>query len=161
MGISARIKNGGGRVKNKKITSGDYRFIEKILYDQKTSDTAIAELQAELDEMVPSATSSYVVFDHNQKNPKLTQPEAAVAKRVDSVRGKFLQGRIAERKRHQRVVKDARKTLSDTENQLVWLYYDLEKSARDCWRTMGYEKTRWYEIKNDVVIKVARFLGLI
>lgn len=147
--------------KPEKIPKSDYRFVERLLYQQKTHDTAIKELQAELDEMLPSASSSIVTFDHNQKNPQLTQPERIAEKRLHSVRGKYLQEEIARRKRHKKAIDEALNALSDTENQLVWLYYHLEKTPRDCWRTMGYEKSRWYEIKNEAVCKVARFLGLI
>ncbi|HZK25052.1 MAG TPA: hypothetical protein VFC74_06660 [Oscillospiraceae bacterium] len=144
----------------KKIPRSDYRFVERLLYQQKTHDTVIAELKAELDEMIPSSTSSYVTFDHNKKNPELTQPERIADKRLYSVRGKYLQEEIARRKRHQAAITEAMNALNDTESQLVWLYYHLEKTPRDCWRTMGYEKSRWYEIKNETVCKVARFLGL-
>ena len=147
--------------KTDKILSGDYRFTEKLLYQQKTHDTAIAELEAELDDMLPSSTSSFVTFGHNQKNPELTEPERIVDKRLYSVRGKYLQEEITRRKRHQKAISEAMQALNDTEAQLVFLYYNLEKTPRDCWRTMGYEKSRWYEIKHEVVCKVARFLGLV
>ena len=147
-------------MKPEKLPQSDYRFVERLLYQQKTHDTAIAELQAELDDMLPSATASFVAFDHNTKNPELTEPERIVDKRLYSVRGKYLHEEIARRRRHQRAISEAMKALNDIENQLVWLYYHLEKTPRDCWRTMGYERTRWYEIKNQTVIKIARYLGL-
>ena len=146
--------------KTDKLPSADYRFIERLLYQQKTHDTAIAELEAELDDMLPSSTSSFVTFGHNQKNPELTEPERIVDKRLYSVRGKYLQEEITRRKRHQKAISEAMQALNDTEAQLVFLYYNLEKTPRDCWRTMGYEKSRWYEIKYEVECKVARFLGL-
>ena len=146
--------------KPEKIPKSDYRFVEKLLYQQKTHDTAIAELEAELDDMLPSSTSSFVVFDHNQKNPELTEPERTAERRLHSVRGKYLQEEIARRRRHKKAISEAMKALSDTEAQLVFLYYNLEKTPRDCWRTMGYERSRWYEIKTETVCKVARFLGL-
>ena len=146
--------------KAEKIPRNDYGFTERLLYQQKTHDTVIAELQAELDDMLPSSTSSYVTFDHNQKNPELTEPERIVDKRLYSVKGKYLQEEIARRKRHQKAISEAMKALSDTEAQLVFLFYNLEKTPRDCWRTMGYERSRWYEIRTETVLKVARFLGL-
>lgn len=146
--------------KAEKIPHSDFAFIERLLYQQKTHDSVIAELEAQLDDMLTSATSSFVVFDHNQKNPELTGPERITEKRLHSVKGKYLQEEIARRKRHKKAITEAMKALSDIENQLVFLYYHLEKTPRDCWRTMGYERTRWYEIKNETVIKVARFLGL-
>ena len=147
--------------KLEKIPRNDYGFTERLLYQQKTHDTVIAELEAELDDMLPSSTSSYVTFDHNQKNPELTEPERIVDKRLYSVRGKYLQEEIARRKRHKKAISEAMKALSDTEAQLVFLYYNLEKTPRDCWRTMGYERSRWYEIRTETVLKVARFLGMV
>ena len=147
-------------MKPEKLPQSDYRFVERLLHQQKTHDTAIAELQAELDDMLPSCSVSVVPLSHGGTKP-LTEPERIADKRLHSVRGKYLQEEIARRRRHQRAVSEAMQTLSDTEAQFVWLYYHLEKSPRDCWRTMGYEKSRWYEIKHEVVRKVARYLGLI
>ena len=144
-----------------KIPLSDYRFTERLLYQQKTHDTAIAELEAELDDMLPSSTSSFVVFDHNPKGSELTELERAVDKRLFSVRGKYLQEEIARRRRHQKAINEAMKALSDIENQLIRLYYHLEKTPRDCCRTMGYERSRWYEIKKKTVFKIARYLGVI
>lgn len=145
--------------KPEKMPQGDYRFTERLLYQQKTHDTAIAELQAELDDMI-SAASSAATTDGKRGKAELTGPERMTEKRLFSVRGKYLQEEIARRKRHQKAVSEAMRVLSDTESQLVFLYYHLEKSPRDCWRTMGYEKSRWYEIKHEVVRKIARYLGL-
>ena len=147
--------------KAEKIPKSDYRFVEKLLYQQKTHDTAIAELQAELDDMIPSASASFVVFDHNPKGSELTQPERIVDKRLYSVKGKYLQEEIARRKRHKKAISEAMVCLDDLEARLVFLKYHLEKSSRDCWRSMGMQKTRWYEIKDEVVYKVARYLGLV
>ena len=147
-------------MKPEKIPRSDYGFVERLLYQQKTHETAIAELQAELDDMLPSCSVSVVPLSYGGTKP-LTETERIADKRLYSVRGKYLQEEIARRRRHQRAVSEAMQTLSDTEAQFVWLYYHLEKSPRDCWRTMGYEKSRWYEIKHEVVRKVARYLGLI
>lgn len=143
-----------------KLRDGDFRFVERLLYDQKTHDTAIAELQAELDDMIPSASASVVVFDHNSKGAELTQPERVADKRLHSIRGRYLHEEITKRRRHQQAVSEAMAALNDTESQLVWLFYHLEKSARESARVMGYEKSRWYELRREVVAKVARFLGL-
>lgn len=144
-----------------KLMPSDYRFVEKLLYEQRTHTSAIAELQAELDDMLPSASASLVTYSHNRSRKELTEPERAAEKRLHSVRGKYLQEEIARRKRHQQAISEAMQYLSDTENQLVWLYYHLGKTPRDCWRTMGYERSRWYEIKGQVVHKVGAFLGLL
>ena len=147
-----------------KLHKNDFRFVERLLYDQKTHDTAIAEMEAEVQEILsnlfPSATASFV----NLAEPKgetVSQPEAWTVKRDENLRVRYLRGRIAERKRHQAAIRAARESLNDVENQLVWLKYDLGKSARDCWRSMGLQKSRFYEMREEVVRKVAKFIGLL
>ena len=147
-------------MKPEKISRSDYGFVERLLYQQKTHDTAIAELQAELDDMLPSCSVSVVPLSYGGTKP-LTETERIADKRLYSIKGRYLTEEIARRRRHQKAISEAMKTLSDTENQLVWLYYNLEKTPRDCWRTMGYERSRWYEIRTETVLKVARFLGMV
>ncbi len=148
-----------------KLHKNDFRFVEKLLYDQKTHDTAIAELEAEmaeiLENLLPGGTGSYVDMSTAKGQPEFTQPEAWAIKREENLRVRYLRGRIAERKRHQKAIKEARESLDDLENQLVRLFYDLDKTARDCCRTIGLQKSRFYEIREEIVIKVARFIGLI
>jgi hypothetical protein len=147
-----------------KIGKHDFRFVEKLLYDYKTHDTAIKEMEAEmqgiLENMFPNASASYVDMSE-PKGETDSQPEAWTIKRDENLRVRYLRGRIAERKRHKAAIAAARESLDDLENQLVWLKYDLEKTARDCWRSMGLQKSRFYEIREEIVTKVARFIGLI
>ena len=147
-----------------KIGKHDFRFVEKLLYDYKTHDTAIKEMEAEmqgiLENMFPNASASYVDMSE-PKGETDSQPEAWTIKRDENLRVRYLRGRIAERKRHKAAIAEARESLDDLENQLVWLKYDLEKTARDCWRSMGLQKSRFYEIREEIVTKVARFIGLI
>jgi len=147
-----------------KIGKHDFRFVEKLLYDYKTHDTAIKEMEAEmqgiLETMFPNASASFVDLSE-PKGETDSQPEAWTIKRDENLRVRYLRGRIAERKRHKAAIAEARESLDDLENQLVWLKYDLEKTARDCWRRMGLQKSRFYEIREEIVTKVARFIGLI
>lgn len=149
---------------SEKIGKHDFRFVEKLLYDYKTHDTAIKEMEAEmqgiLENMFPNASASYVDMSE-PKGQTDSQPEAWAIKRDENLRVRYLRGRIAERKRHKAAIAAARESLDDLENQLVWLKYDLEKTARDCWRSMGLQKSRFYEIREEIVTKVARFIGLI
>ena len=146
-------------MKPEKLPQSDYRFVERLLYQQKTHDTAIAELQAELDDMLPSCSVSVVPLSYGGTKP-LTEPERIADKRLHSVRGKYLQEEIARRRRHQRAISEAMTVLGETECRLVYLHYVLGKHPRECWQLMKLEKSRWYEIKRGVVCKVAEFLGL-
>jgi hypothetical protein len=152
------------KVTEDKLSNRDFAFVERLLYDQKSHDTAIAELEAELtellDNLLPSSTASFVDMSES-KGEMISQPERWAIKRDENLRVKYLRGRIAERKRHKRAISEARTSLSDEENQLVWLKYDLCKSVRDCRRTMHYEKSKIYSMRQDVVHKVAKYLGLV
>ena len=156
---------GGGVLIEEKLHKNDFRFVEKLLYDQKTHDTAIAELEAEmaeiLENLLPGGTGSFVDMTTAKGQPEFTQPEAWTIKREENLRVRYLKGRIAERKRHQKAIREARQVLDDLENKLVFLFYDLDKTARDCWRSMGLQKSRFYEMREEIVHKVAKFIGLL
>lgn len=138
-----------------------YRYIEKILYDYTSHETAIAELEAHLDEVVKEHSKSVVVPSRTALGPRTSEPERHTILRNESVHARYLQGRIAERKRHRQIVEAARQQLDDLEIRLVYLKYDLGKSSRDCWRIMGLQKSRFYEIRREILCKVARYAGLI
>ena len=147
-----------------KLTRGNFRYVEALLYAQKTHDTAIAELEAQLlevlDELLPGGSGSYVDMTA-AKGDTDSQPESWTIKRDENLRVRELRTEIAKRKRRRAAVSAARQSLSDEENQFVWLFYDLDKSIRDCRRTMHYEKSKMYDMRKEIVKKVAAFLGLI
>lgn len=144
-----------------KLAKRDFAYTEKLLYMQKTHDTAIVELQAELEDMLPSATASLVTFDHNPKGGELTLTERVAERRLYSVKGKHLREEITRRRRHQKAISEAMKCLDNLELRLVHLKYYQEKTSLECCRAMGMRKSRWYEVRAEVVCKVARYLGLI
>ena len=142
------------------MIDSDFRWVEKLLYMQKTHDTAIAELEAELEDMLPTYSTSVVRYSHDKPHRRDSQPEAGAIRRNESMRAKEIHSEIKRRKRHKAAISAARESLSDLENQFVWLFYDLDKSIRDCRRTLHYEKSKIYNMRQDIVHKVAEFLGL-
>lgn len=146
-----------------KLHPKDFRFTEKLLYDQKTHEHAIKMLQAELDEILPAYSRSVVKMSHNKTVDRDSEPETFAIERTEgiSVRAKYIIGRMEERRRHKEVITAFRQSLSDEENQFVWLFYDLNKSIRDCRRIMNYEKSKLYNMRQEVVYKAAQFLGLV
>lgn len=140
------------------MRSDKYRYVEKLLYLQKTHGAAIAELQVELADTMPSATASFVRFSHNSSSSELTQPEREAERMLHSKRGKYIQQEIRRRKRQQQAISDAMRILNPQEAQVVFLKYHLEKPAAECWKAMGIEKSRWYEMRAKIVYKIASFL---
>ena len=150
-----------GVLQVEELTKPDFRWVEKLLYQQKSHKSAIAELEAELEDMMPDYSTSIVKFSHDKPHRRDSQPEAGVIKRNESLRAKEIHDELKRRQRHQKAIDEARESLTDEEDLFVRLFYDLEKSIRDCRRTLHYEKTKMYGIRSEVVHKVARFLGLI
>jgi len=145
------------------LTKNNFRFTEKLLYEYKTHNSAIAELEAELRELdeIPNYSRSIVKFSHNESQKEDSQPEEYVIKKNESIRADYLHNRLQERERHQKAIQEARESLPDEENQFIWLFYDLEKSIRECRQIMHFEKSKLYDMRQKVVYKVARYIGLL
>jgi len=153
--------------RSKQVQKNNFRFVEKLLYEYKTYDTSIAELQAQLDEMMPAYTSSVLKFSHDLPHRIESQPEKWAIKRVESIRGQYLQGRIAEMKRHKEAIFKAKQCLDETESQLVFLKYELEKPHNQVARSLNmwdYKRHRptraYWNMRERTVKKIIRFLGL-
>jgi len=155
-----------------KLRPSDYRYIEKMLYEQKTQESAICELEAELEEILgdlfPGGSGSYVDMTTAKGQPEFTQPEAWVIKREENLRVKDLRQEITRRKRHQAVVGEAMKYMDAAESQLVFLRYYEEKShnyiARklNMWDMKERQPLRTYwRTRRKVLEKIAKFAGLI
>lgn len=155
-----------------KLRPSDYRYIEKMLYEQKTQESAIRELEAELEEILgdlfPGGSGSYVDMTTAKGQPEFTQPEAWVIKREENLRVKDLRQEITRRKRHQAVVGEAMKYMDAVESQFVFLRYYEEKShnyiARklNMWDMKERQPLRTYwRTRRKVLEKVAKFAGLI
>ncbi|UNC91683.1 hypothetical protein [Candidatus Contubernalis alkaliaceticus] len=143
-----------------KLCEADFRFIEKLLYEYKTYDTAIEQMEAELAEMYPSGPGSVLDLTNIQGHSDSSEPERWTIKRNESLRAKFLLGRIQEKKRHRKAMARARETLSDEENNLIWLKYDLRKQNPEVWRTMNVSESTFYRLRKQVVTRVAEYCGL-
>ena len=93
-----------------KLRRGDFRYIEKLLYDQKTHESAIHVLESELKEvledLLPSSTASFVDMSES-KGEAISQPERWAIKREENHRVKDLRYEISKRKRHQRAISEA------------------------------------------------------
>jgi hypothetical protein len=153
-----------------KLSYNDFRFVESLLYDQKTHDTAIAELEAELtellDNLLPSSTASFVDMSES-KGEAISQPERWAIKRDENLRVKYLRGRIAERKRHKRAISEAMRYLDETECQLVFLRYNEGKPHNYCSKKLNmWDNKEWvplrayWRMRKRVLGKVAKFVGI-
>ena len=147
------------------LQSSNFRYLEKILYDRKTYDTAIAEHEAQLEEIMPDFSSSVVKFnpDHHIES----QTENWAIKRIESVKAKYHLGRIAEMKRHKEAISQAMAVLDETESRFVLMRYELEKPHSHIakklfmWDKPERKPLRAYwNMRERILKKIARFLGL-
>jgi len=139
-----------------------YKQIERLLYDYKTYDTAIRNLEAELEEILPKVSTSVVKLGEGSAvSPFHSQTEDWAIKRIESPRAKRILKLLAEKKRLQKGIREVREQLTDEENILVWMRYDLEKQHQEIWEAMHMGRSTYFEFKNKLIAKIARYLGLL
>ncbi len=149
-----------------RLTDNEFRYMEKILYDYGTYNTAVKALQAELDavlaEMLPGAKGASMNADPGiiSTDEKSSEPEKWTIKRDSNSYVRHLRERIDERRRHNEIVEAALPTLTDQEMTFCRLFYTQGKSVKACAATMHYGARRLYNIRQAVVNKVARFAGV-
>lgn len=144
-----------------KLSKSGFRFIEKILYEYKTYNTAITELEAEINKILDMNYPLRASDPSNIPSQGTSSPTEHMAiKRADNIHVKYLRGKAEEMQRHKKAIEEAMVYLTDTEKQLIKLFYTLEKPAKECWKQMHIEKSRWYELRKEIVEKIARHLAV-
>lgn len=148
-----------------KLSRNGFRFVEKLLYDMKKHDTAMIALEVELETVLERITEMYTLkastIDDMPHGTGTSSPTENMAiKRADNLQVKYLKDRIEEMKRHKQAITKSMDYMTDTEKLLIKLKYDHEKTSQACWRAMHIEKSRWYEIWQITVYKVAEYLGV-
>ncbi len=135
-----------------------FQTVEAMLYDYKYLDQAIANLEAELEAILPQTSTSVIkVGQGSTKTPfDTSQTERWGIKRAES----RLRARLLEKKRHRAAIKAAREQLTDEENTFVWLRYDKEKQHKEIWEAMHMEGRSYYRFRRRVIEKVAKCIGL-
>ena len=138
-----------------------YRKTERLLYDYKTLDLAIRMLEAELESIMPQVSTSVVKLgEGSTASPFRSQTEDWAIKRIESPRAKRILKLLAEKKRWCQGIKEVREQLTDEENTLVWMRYDLEKPHQEIWEAMHMSRSTYFEFKNKLIKKISRYLGL-
>jgi len=142
-----------------------YRKTERLLYDSKTLDQAIANISAEIEarraELMPQEGNSVVkTGGGSTRDPfKESQPEQYSIKLEEDRELQRLMSQLRLHKQRREAIREAKRYLTDEENTLIRLKYDLEKSNREVWETMCLSRRSYFYMKHRVVEKVARWLG--
>jgi DNA-directed RNA polymerase specialized sigma subunit len=148
-----------------KLSKSGFQFTEHLLYSSKTYDSAVRELEIELEKVIASMDDIYpvkatVIDDMPHGSGTSSPTENHAIRRADNIQVKCLKNRIDEMKRHQQAINQAMVYMTETERLFIKLKYEREKSSRECWKEMHIEKTRWYELRQEIVHKVAKYLGI-
>ena len=147
------------------LSKSGFRFVEKLLYDMKKHDTAIAGLEKELSDVLETIAEMYtlkaMVIDDMPRGGGTSCPtESMGIKRADNPQTKYLRSRIDEMHRHKKAIAEALSYMTETEKLLIKLKYDRERSSRECMKEMHIEKSRWYEMRQELIYKIANYLGV-
>lgn len=141
-----------------------FRQVEKLLYDYKYLDQAIANLEAELEAIMPQTSTSLIKVGQGSTRTLFdtSQTERYGIKRAES----RLRARLLEKKRHKKAIKAAREQLSDEENTFVWLRYDKEKTHDEIMQAFEDQgqpcsRAQYFRSRKEVIEKIARYMGLV
>lgn len=141
-----------------------FRQVERLLYDYKYLDQAIENLTAELETIMPQASTSVVKLGQGStKTPfDTSQTERWGIKRAESK----LRARLLKKRRHRKAIKAAREQLTDEENTFIWLKYDLEKTHRETRNalkqiTVSMSESTYFRLRQKTLKKIAKFMGVI
>ena len=143
------------------LSRSGFRYTEKILYERKTYDTAIKKLEAELNDALEEITELQAVkMDDEPHGTGQGSPIETFVMRRDSPQIKYLKNRIDEMQHCQQAIEKALGYMTDTEKLLIKLFYDREKTAMQCYREMHMSRTSWYRLRQEVVYRIANYLGI-
>lgn len=144
-----------------------FKMTEKLLYDYKTFESAIRNIEAELEAIMPQVSSSLVVIGREATKALFeSQTEAWAIKRAESPRARLLYSMLREKKRWRAAIKKIRAKLTEEENTLVWLRYDIEKPHDEVIYALGergFPRSRrgYFNLRRQVVEKVAKRMGFL
>lgn len=157
-----------------------FRQTEKLLYDYKTFDSAIANLEVELkraeaearlpapEYIMPQTTVSVVKLGQGTtKTPfdtSLTEKWGCLRAEIATRRVRYLRDLLQDKVRWRDAIREARQSLNEEESQLLWLRYDKEKSHGQVMEAMSraglcMSERNYYRLRNQVVERIAQFLG--
>jgi hypothetical protein len=123
-------------------------------------------LEEKLELLLPSPKSASLSHEgggrgFDDETGDCSEPEKWTIIRDDNLYIRHLRREIEKRAVHRDAVKVARERLDDTEEQFITLFYDQNRTVRDCKRIMSYEKSKIYDLRQKVVYKVACYVGLL
>lgn len=145
-----------------------FRQVEKMLYDYKYLDQAIANLEAELEAILPQTSTSLIKVGQGSTRTLFdtSQTERYGIKRAESKRAVQLRTLLREKRRQKAAIKVAREQLTDEENAFIWLRYDLEKTHDEVMealesRGQPCSRRQYFYMRKRIINKIARYLGLL
>lgn len=136
-----------------------FRQVEKMLYDYKYLDQAIANLEAELEAILPQTSTSLIKVGQGSTRTLFdtSQTERWGIKRAES----RLREKLLEKRRHKKAIKAVREQLTDEENTFVWLRYDHEKPHEEIWEALHMSRAQYFRFRKDTIDKIAKHLGVV
>ena len=146
-----------------------FKKTEKLLYDYKTYDLAIRNLEAELKTIMPQVSCSLIIVGQvghkNTRTPFESQTEEWAIKRAESPRAKRLLALLQEKWRWRKTIKEIRVGLTEEENTFICLRYERWKAhdeVREILEEQGFPRSRrsYFRMRRRVIKKIAKFIGL-
>ena len=146
-----------------KLDKQTYRKVEAILYEYKTYDSAIKNLQAEIEEIEPLASKENVgPIQQTDVAPGDTSPTEGLAiYRMESKRALKLHSALKKKKARKEAIEEALRYCDEVERRIFELKYVEERGNKEVIDESALPQRTYNRIKDYFVKKIAVFLGFI
>jgi len=128
--------------------------VEDILYSCCTLDRDIAELEQELNDMMPNFTTSVIIFNHNAQGGQGSKQERMVVSR----QYERVSRKLDKLKRIRAAVNEARENLTYRELTIIELKYDLMMQHQQVAKQIGVTVQHYMRIRNAMLDKMFSYL---
>ena len=145
--------------KNGKLPSHIYRKVEGVLYSYKYLSSNIKIKENELEEMIPSLSTSVVTIVGKTKDKRDSQQERWL--QLEDKRAMRLYREIQRMKVQKYAVDEALRWLDERDRKIFELKYMQEQQHGDVADILGVTRPGYYLVKNRFATKMARYLGLV
>ena len=144
-----------------KLDKQTYRKVEAILYEYKTYDSAIKNLEAEIEEIQPLASKgNFVPAQQTAVAPGDTSPTEGLAiYRLESKRALKLYSALKKKKARKEAIEEALSYANETERQIFELKYMQEKQHYEIFERLKLTKQGYSNKKDRFISKIAAFLS--
>ena len=148
---------------NEKLDKQTYRKVEAILYEYKTYESAIKNLEAEIEELEPFSRvdEAGAIKQHPAAPGDTSTTEGTVIYRLESKKALKLNAALKKKKARKEAVEACLRELSERQVKIFDLKYNRDYTHEHIAQMLGLFKSQYYIVKDKTIAEFSKYLGFI